>query len=184
MVRGELVMKGYWRDPELTARTVKDGWLHTGDVGLIDDDGHLQITDRKKDIIVNSGGDNIAPQRVEGILILEREISQAMVYGDRRPHLVGVLVPDAEWSKEWAAANGREYDPKALAEDKAFHAALMTVVDRVNRSLSTIEKVRRVIVAPEHFTMDNGQITPTLKLRRHKIVEVYGTALNALYGKE
>lgn len=182
LVRGELVMQGYWRDPELTASTIKGGWLHTGDVGLIDDDGHLQITDRKKDIIVNSGGDNISPQRVEGMLILEPEITQAMVYGDRRPHLVGVLVADAEWSRNWAATNGREYDPEALAEDKAFHAAVMAVVDRVNRNLSTIEKVRRILIAPEAFSLDNGQITPTLKLRRHKILESYGEALNALYG--
>ncbi|MDX9859529.1 MAG: AMP-dependent synthetase/ligase [Rhodospirillales bacterium] len=182
LVRGELVMQGYWRDPDLTARTIKDGWLHTGDVGVIDDDGHLLITDRKKDIIVNSGGDNIAPQRVEGMLTLEPEIAQAMVYGDRRPHLVGVLVADAEWSRAWAAENGREYDPKALAGDRVFSGAMMAAVDRVNRNLSTIEKVRRVIVAPEPFSIDNGQITPTLKLRRHKIVEAYGDALDALYG--
>lgn len=182
LVRGELVMQGYWRDPDLTARTVKDGWLHTGDVGVIDEDGHLLITDRKKDIIVNSGGDNIAPQRVEGMLTLEPEIAQAMVYGDRRPHLVGVLVPDAEWCRNWAAANGREYDPAALAGDKVFHGAMMAVVDRVNRNLSTIEKVRRIVVAPTPFSIDNEQITPTLKLRRHKIVETYGDALNALYG--
>jgi long-chain acyl-CoA synthetase len=116
------------------------------------------------------------------MLILEPEIAQAMVYGDRRPHLVGVLVADAEWGKGWADANGREYNPAALAGDKAFHAALMAVVDRVNRNLSTIEKVRRVIIAPEPFSMDNGQITPTLKLRRHKIMEAYGKALQALYG--
>jgi len=182
LVRGELVMQGYWRDPDLTARTVRDGWLHTGDVGLIDEDGHLLITDRKKDIIVNSGGDNISPQRVEGMLTLEPEIAQAMVYGDRRPHLVGVLVPDAEWSRAWAAANGREPDAAALAGDKTFHGAMMAVVDRVNRNLSTIEKVRRIVVAPEPFSIDNEQITPTLKLRRHKIVETYGEALNALYG--
>ncbi len=182
LVRGELVMQGYWRDPDLTARTVRDGWLYTGDVGIIDEDGHLLITDRKKDIIVNSGGDNIAPQRVEGMLTLEPEIAQAMVVGDRRPHLVGVIVPDAEWSRTWAVENGREYDPPALAGDRAFQGAMMAVVDRVNRNLSTIEKVRRIVVAPTPFSINNGQITPTLKLRRHKIVETYGPALDALYG--
>ena len=96
LVRGELVMCGYWDDPRTTAETVRDGWLYTGDVGRLDDDGYIQITDRKKDIIVNSGGDNISPQRVEGLLTLQSEIAQAMVYGDRRPHLVALLVPDPE----------------------------------------------------------------------------------------
>src|SRR5690606_33608778 len=94
LVRGELVMQGYWNQPQATAETLRDGWLHTGDIGVFDEDGYLSITDRKKDIIVNSGGDNIAPQRVEGFLTLEREIAQAMVYGDKRPYLVALLVPD------------------------------------------------------------------------------------------
>src|SRR5690606_20287546 len=95
LVRGELVMQGYWNNPEATAEVLKDGWVHTGDVGLIDADGFIQITDRKKDIIVNSGGDNVSPQRVEGFLTLQPEIHQAMVYGDKRPYLVALIVPDA-----------------------------------------------------------------------------------------
>ena len=97
LVRGELVMKGYWRDQEATARAIQDGWLHTGDIGEIDPDGHLLITDRKKDIIVLSGGDNVSPARLEGLLTLEPEIAQAMVYGDRRSHLLALLVPDEEF---------------------------------------------------------------------------------------
>ncbi|MBL6927571.1 MAG: long-chain fatty acid--CoA ligase [Rhodospirillales bacterium] len=173
LIRGELVMQGYWRDPELSAQTVKDGWLHTGDIGVIDADGYIQITDRKKDIIVNSGGDNISPQRVEGILTLEPEIAQAMVYGDQKPHLVGILIPDAEWLKGWKAANGPDAD---------VHGALSAAVDRVNKDLSNIEKVRRFIVGDEAFSIDNEQMTPTLKVRRHKITEVYGERLEGLYG--
>ena len=181
LVRGDLVMQGYWNNPEATAETIRDGWLHTGDVGLIDQDGHLKITDRKKDIIVNSGGDNLSPQRIEGILALEPEIAQAMVYGDRRPHLVGLLVADAEWAATWADAHGRSGKAEDLAGDADFHKALGAAVERVNRSLSNVEKVRRFMIASGPFTIENGQMTPTMKIRRHKIKEVYGAALEALY---
>lgn len=182
LLRGEMVMQGYWRAPDLTAQAIRDGWLYTGDVGRLDEDGYLQITDRKKDIIVNSGGDNLSPQRVEGMLTLEPEIAQAMVHGDRRPHLVGIIVPDADWTRDWAEAKGVPADLPALAEDREFRTALSDAVDRVNKSLSTIERVRRFIVAPEPFSIENEQMTPTLKVRRHKIREVYGDALEAQYG--
>jgi long-chain acyl-CoA synthetase len=181
LVRGELVMIGYWRDPEGTAATVRDGWLHTGDVGRFDSDGYIEITDRKKDIIVNSGGDNLSPARVEGFLTLEPEIGQAMVYGDKRPHLVGLVVPNKEFAERWAKNHGKEADTAALAKEPAFEAALWAAVERVNGRLSNIEKVRRVIVATEPFTVDNGMMTPTLKIRRHKIREHYGAALERLY---
>jgi long-chain acyl-CoA synthetase len=181
LIRGELVMKGYWRDEAATARAIVDGWLHTGDIGLIDEDGHLQITDRKKDILINDKGDNVAPARVEGLLTLEPEIAQAMLYGDRRPHMVALLVPDAEWAAKWAAEQGKPADPAALAGDAAFHAALDKAVSRVNQRLSTIEKVRRFAIAAEPFSIDNEQMTPTMKIRRHVIVRRYREALDALY---
>lgn len=181
LVRGELVMSGYWGDEDATQNTVKDGWLHTGDIGHIDGDGHLQITDRKKDIIVNSGGDNIAPQRIEGMLTLEPEIAQAMVYGDKRAHIAALLAPDAEWLKDWMAAHGKSGDLPQLADDADLHKALMDAVERVNARLSNIEKVRKFIVADEAFTIENAQMTPTLKVRRHKLIEVYGERLDALY---
>lgn len=181
LVRGELVMQGYWRDEHATRATIQDGWLHTGDIGHIDEDGHLQITDRKKDIIVNSGGDNIAPQRIEGMLTLEPQIAQAMVAGDKRPHIVALLVPDADWLKTWATANAKGDDLAMLADDPDLHHALWDAVDRVNGHLSNIEKVRKFMVATEPFSVDNGQMTPTLKVRRHKIKEIYGEALDALY---
>jgi long-chain acyl-CoA synthetase len=180
-VRGELVMQGYWNNPEATGEVIKEGWLHTGDVGNFDDNGHLMITDRKKDIIVNSGGDNIAPQRVEGILIAERELSQAMVYGDKRPHLVAVVVPDADWLTEWKRANRKKGELADLANDKDLHTALAPAFGRVNKSLSNIEKVRRFIIASEPFTVENEQMTPTMKVRRHVVRGVYGDRLEALY---
>src|SRR5262249_28334534 len=97
LVRSEAVMKGYWREPEASAMAVRDGWLHTGDIGSLDADGYLKITDRKRDIIVLSGGDTISPARLEGFLVLQPEINQAMVHGDRHPHLVALLVPDADF---------------------------------------------------------------------------------------
>jgi long-chain acyl-CoA synthetase len=183
LVRGELVMQGYYGDPDTTALVVRDGWLHTGDVGLIDADGHLVITDRKKDIIVNSGGDNVSPARVEGFLTLQPEIAQAMVYGDKKPHLVAVIVPDGEAAAAWARANRRPADPAALAADAQFHDHVSKAVERVNLGLAQTERVRRFVLAKEPFTTDNGMLTPSMKIRRHVIRGAYGAALEALYGR-
>jgi long-chain acyl-CoA synthetase len=182
LVRGENVMLGYWNDPAGTAQVLRDGWLHTGDIGELDADGYLKITDRKKDIIVNSGGDNVSPQRVEGFLTLAPEIAQAMAHGDRRPHLVALVVPDAEWAAGWARDHGKTTDLAALVEDAEFRQAMQQAVERVNKGLSTIEKVRKIVVSAEGFTTDNGMLTPTMKIRRHVIRKVYGELLEALYG--
>jgi len=183
LVRGELLMQGYWNNPEATRDTLRDGWLHTGDIGVIDDDGCIKITDRKKDIIVSSGGDNVSPQRIEGILTVEPEIAQVMVYGDRRPHLVAVVVPDAEFASAWAAENNRDADLAALMSDADFMKAIGAAIDRVNRTLSVIERVRKFILIAEGFTIENGMLTPSMKIRRHIIRERYGDALDTLYGK-
>ncbi len=164
MVRGELVMHGYWRNPEETARVLRDGWLGTGDVGHFDEKGRIVITDRKKDIIVNDKGDNVSPQRIEGMLTLQPEIAQAMVYGDRRPHLVALLVPDPE-----------------IASAPDLNQRLQRAVDRVNADLSVIERVRRFILADEPFAIDNEQLTPSMKIRRHVIKQIYGERLDTLY---
>jgi long-chain acyl-CoA synthetase len=179
LVRGELVMHGYWRNEAETARVLRDGWLHTGDIGEIDAAGRIRITDRKKDLIINDKGDNIAPQKVEGMLTLQPEIAQAMIAGDRKPYMVAVLVPDAEWQAEWAKAHDVAAD--ALAEDPAFRAALQAAVDRTNRDLSVIERVRRFILADAPFTIENEQLTPSLKIRRHILRQAYGERLAALY---
>ncbi len=181
LVRGELVMKGYWRNEAETARVLQNGWLHTGDIGHIDADGHIVITDRKKDIIVNDKGDNVSPQRVEGMITLEPEILQAMVYGDKKPHLVALVVPDPDWLKEWASANSRTTNLATLYQDPALVAALQAAIDRVNRTNSVTEKIRRIAVAKDAFSVDNEQMTPTLKIRRHVIKRIYGDTLEALY---
>ena len=176
-------MKGYWRNPAQTEKALADGWLHTGDVGHVDDKGRIVITDRKKDLIVNDKGDNVSPQKVEGMLTLQPEILQAMVVGDRRPYLVGLLVPDPEWTAEWAAASGKPRDFAALRDDPDYHRALTAAVDRVNADLSVIEKVRRFILADEPFSTDNEQLTASIKIRRHVIRAAYGERLDALYRK-
>jgi long-chain acyl-CoA synthetase len=181
LVRGELVMHGYWRNEAETARTLKDGWLHTGDIGHFDHKGRIKITDRKKDMIVNDKGDNIAPQKVEGMLTLQPEIAQAMVSGDKRPYVVGLIVPDAEWALEWARANGEKFDLKALQELPAFKNAVRAAVDRTNTDLSVIEKVRQFAFADEAFTIENEEMTPSMKIRRHKIRERYQERVDGLY---
>ncbi|HMO67737.1 MAG TPA: long-chain fatty acid--CoA ligase [Novosphingobium sp.] len=181
LVRGELVMQGYWRNEAETARALKDGWLHTGDIGHLDDKGRIVITDRKKDMIVNDKGDNVAPQRVEGMLTLQPEIAQAMVVGDKRPYIVGLIVPDAEWALAWARDNDEKFDLRALQDLPAFRSAVRAAIDRVNRDLSVIEKVRQFTFADEAFTIENEEMTPSLKIRRHKLKERYGTRLDALY---
>ena len=169
MVRGEQVMKGYWKNPEQSAQVLRDGWLATGDVGHLDERNRIVITDRKKDLIINDKGDNVSPQRVEGMLTLQPEVSQAMVFGDRRPHLVGLIVPDPEFAADYKG------DEAGLAR------AVGKAVDRVNADLSVIEKVRRFIFADAPFSVENEQLTPSMKIRRHVIADVYGERLDALF---
>jgi len=181
LVAGDNVMKGYWNDPEATARTLVDGWLSTGDIGRLDPDGYLRITDRKRDFIKNSGGDMISPARVEGALTLAPEIAQAMVFGDRRPYLVAVIVPDPDFAATHTAGRAAPADLAALARDAGLHKALGDVVARVNQGLPAAERVRRFVIAGEPFSLANAQLTPTLKIRRHAIREAYQIAFEALY---
>jgi long-chain acyl-CoA synthetase len=181
LVRGELVMHGYWRNEVETARVLQNGWLHTGDIGHIDGKGRLVITDRKKDIIVNDKGDNVSPQRVEGMLTLQPEILQAMVYGDKRPHLVGIIVPDPEWATDWAKAAGLPTDMRLLKEHDSFRAAVRAAVDRVNSELSVIEKVRKFDFADEPFTIENEEMTPSMKIRRHVLNQRYAERIGGMY---
>ncbi len=181
LCRGELVMHGYWQNQGETDRALQDGWLHTGDIGHIDDKGRIVITDRKKDMIVNDKGDNVAPQKVEGMLTLQPEIGQAMVVGDRRPYVVGLIVPDAEWALDWCRAQGKALDCTKAQELPEFRAAIRKAIDRVNAELSVIEKVRGFTFADEPFGIENEEMTPSMKIRRHKIKERYGERLDALY---
>jgi len=182
LVRGELVMNGYWNRPQETEQTIRDGWLHTGDIGELDEDGYLKITDRKKDIIVNSGGDNLSPQRVESILTLAPEIAQVMVYGDKRPYLVALIVPDEEFVLQWARSNKKPHDLAQLVNDDAFRAHLRHVVNQINEGLSVIERVRNFALIAEPFSVENAMLTPSVKIRRHIITRYYDGQIMGLYG--
>jgi long-chain acyl-CoA synthetase len=159
LVRGDLVMDGYWLRPKDTAAAIRDGWLHTGDIGELDLDGYLRITDRKKDIIVLSGGENVSPAKIEGMLMAEREIAQAVVAGDGRSGLTALVVP----------ADG--YDDVAVA----------LAVNRTNHRLSVTERIRKHAVVPA-FTVENGLLTPTQKIRRMLVIRANAEVLAKLHG--
>jgi long-chain acyl-CoA synthetase len=159
LVRGDLVMAGYWNAEEATAHAIRDGWLHTGDVGAFDPDGYLRITDRKKDFIKTSGGEMVAPARIEGLLMAQPEVAQAVVGGDGRSHLVALLVP----------AEG--FDEIGLA----------MAVDRANKQLSVTERVRKWSRVPA-FTIENGLLTSTQKIRRPLVLREHAERVAELYG--
>lgn len=171
-IKGRLVMGGYWRDEEGTHQTIKDGWLHTGDVGYLED-GYLVITDRKRDIIKLSGGDTLSPARIEGIITLVPEIAQAMVMGDGQPALAAVLVPSADFIAQYAASHKAPPDLAILCKNEDFNRAIGRILERACAGLSNLERVRRFVIASEPFSMQNGMMTPSFKLRRHVIREHY-----------
>ena len=177
LVRGEMVMQGYWQDPAATATAIDpEGWLHTGDIGVIEADGCLRITDRKKDIIVNSGGDNVSPQRIETLLTLQPGIAQAMVHGDRRPHLVALIVPEPERVQALGTpARG------VVIEHPRLKAEIAMAVEQVNAHLAPVERIRRFTVLAEPFSVENGLLTPTMKIRRHLIRESHAEILDGMY---
>ncbi|MDI9314326.1 MAG: AMP-dependent synthetase/ligase [Hydrotalea sp.] len=169
LLKGPTLMNGYWRDPKATKEAfTADGYLKTGDIGKLDN-GHLYITDRKKDIIVNSGGENIAPQKIENALQLEPAIRQAMVYGDKKSYLVALLVVAEDvWQQ-----HGKKPDE--------LKKILQAAVDRTNKKLAQFEKIRKFTVTPQEFTIANEMLSPTLKLRRHAVLEKYKKDIDGLY---
>ena len=159
LVKGENVMLGYWNMKKETEKIIIDGWLHTGDIGEITDDGNLKITDRKKEIIVNLGGDNISPSKIENLLCLNEKIKQSFVYGDKKTYLVALIVSETEENKK----------------------EIENYLENLNKSLSLVEKVKKFELIKEEFTIENGMLTPTLKLKRKKILEKYKNDLEKLY---
>ena len=159
LVKGENVMLGYWNMKKETDEIIKDGWLHTGDIGEITKEGNLKITDRKKEIIVNLGGDNISPSKIENLLCLDEKIKQSFVYGDKKNYLVALVVTESEKNKK----------------------EIELYIENLNKSLSVIEKIKKIRLINEEFTIENGMLTPTLKLKRKKILEKYKEELEKLY---
>ena len=181
LVSGENVMNGYWDDPKSTSSTLINGWIHTGDIGALDVDGYLKITDRKKDIIVNAGGDNISPSRIEAKLDIEPEISQSMMYGDYKNYLVAIIVPDREFAKKWAKDNDKEFSIKELIKDETFIKVIKQTTEKVNKQLSVIEQIRKFLLIDKEFTIENEMMTPTLKVRRFMVKLNYKNELEELY---
>jgi long-chain acyl-CoA synthetase len=182
LVRGGNVFQGYYRNDEGSAATLIDGWLHTGDVGVFDDDGYLTITDRKKDLIITAQGKNVAPQELESRLKYHPLVSQAVVIGDRRPYLVALITLDPDASARFAVEHGLDATaPAAFAEAPAVLGAIQGAVDAVNAEFSRAEQIKRFHILPRDFSVEEEEITPTLKVRRRAIVERYDGAIEALY---
>ena len=159
LVKGENVMLGYWNKKDETNEVIKEGWLHTGDIGKFTKEGNLKITDRKKEIIVNLGGDNISPSKIENLLCLNEKIKQSLVYGDKKTYLVALIVTDNEENR----------------------SEINLYIENLNKNLQTIEKIKKIKLIKEEFTIENGMLTPTLKLKRKKILEKYKKDLEKLY---
>ena len=162
LVKGENVMIGYWNKKKETDEAIIDGWLHTGDIGEIDpEDGYLKITDRKKDIIVSAGGDNISPAKIENMITNEVEIDQCLVYGDKKNYLVALIVPNKDFKKE---------------NEKIYN-----VIEKINKKLTVLEKIKKIQLIDENFSIENGLMTPTMKVKRKKVTEKYKNQLEKLY---
>jgi long-chain acyl-CoA synthetase len=162
LVKGENVMLGYWNKREDTEKVLKDGWLHTGDIGEIDSkDGYLKITDRKKDIIVSAGGDNISPAKIENQLTNSPAIDQCMVYGDGKNYLVALIVPNKDFEGQKEKIN--------------------EIVGEINKNLTLLEKIKKFYLINEGFSIENGLLTPTMKVKRNKVIAKYKNILENFY---
>ncbi len=186
LVRGPHVFKEYFRDPAATREAIDaERWFHTGDIGVIDAEGFLRITDRKKDIIVTSGGKNVAPQNIENLLKTDKFVSQSFVYGDRKKYLTAILTLAPEEIVKWAAENGvAERDPVKLASDPKVVAMMNARVEEMNRSLASFEQVKKFVLLGTDFSQETGELTPTLKVKRKVVLQKYGMLLDALYEKD
>ena len=185
LIRSETIFQGYFKDPEATAEVLgADGWLLTGDIAEIDEDGFIKITDRKKDIIVTAGGKNVAPQNLENDLKTSKYVSQAMVVGDRQPYIAALITLDPEELPKWAAERGLEGDVATLAENEQVRDLIQGVVDSVNADRSRYEQIKRFAILPRDFTMEDDELTPTLKLKRRVVSKHFPDELEGLYAGE
>ena len=180
LIKGPCIMKEYYRNPAATAEALKDGWFYTGDIGLLDEAGHLKITDRKKDIIVTAGGKNVAPQNLENELKTDPLVSQAMVHGDKRKFLSVLVALNEENARKWASENGVPAGA-ALHEDPKVKARIQQAVDAVNAKQPSYATLKRFAIVPKDFTQETGELTPTLKVKRKVVTQKYQKVLDAFY---
>ena len=180
MVKTEAMLTEYYKNKEATKEAIKDGWLYTGDIGELTVEGYVKITDRKKDIIITSAGKNVAPQKIENTLKLQKHISNAMVVGDQRKFLVAIISIDHEAFRD-DGVSGRTYEE--LAEDSKVYEIIDQEIHTVNKELASFESIKGFFIAPSDFTVENGQITPSLKLKKKVILKTYAKEIDALYKK-
>jgi long-chain acyl-CoA synthetase len=180
LLKGPNMMHGYFKNDEATTETLEDGWLHTGDIGYIDDDGFLFINGRKKDIIITAGGKNITPANLENGLKQNRWISQAVVIGDRRPYLVALITLDPEEAPKFAEEHGLSVEDVPGSEE--MRAEVQKVVDHVNDDYGRVEQIKKFTILPEDLTQEQGTLTPTLKVKRNIVNEKFGAEIEKLYG--
>lgn len=182
MLKGPNIMKGYWKDEAATAEVIKDDWFYTGDIGLIDADGYLKITDRKKHIIVTSGGKNIAPLPIENLILDSPYVDQTMIVGEKRPFLIALIVPDFVKLRDFAAENQiKAASPKELIANKEVVQIYEKLLKSISRQLATHEKVRKFLLVEQPFSIENGMMTPTLKLKRKEITSKFSAEIDNLY---
>jgi len=183
LARGPQVMLGYFNNEEATAEVLDaDGWFSTGDIGHLDDDGYLFITDRKKDLIVTAGGKNIAPQPIENAFATDKFVAQAVVIGDRRPYLTAILVPDMENLRDYAKGQGLTVeDDEQLVADPTIRNLFQGIVDRRNQDLPGFTQIKKFNLLPREFTLDGGELTPTMKVKRFAITRKYTDIIDAMY---
>ena len=183
LARGPLVFSGYYKDEELTRQVLsEDGWYATGDIGNFDTDGFLHITDRKKDIIVTSGGKNIAPQNIENMLKRSIYVSQAIVHGDKRNFLTCLFTLDPETLRPWAKGQGLEAgDWKALCTDAKVIGLIQSELNAINAHLAKFETVKYFRIVPDEFTIERGELTPTMKVKRKVVAAKYAELLDSMY---
>ncbi|HXG59629.1 MAG TPA: AMP-binding protein, partial [Thermoanaerobaculia bacterium] len=186
LARGPNIMKGYWNNPEATAQAIdSEGWFHTGDIGEIDADGFLRITDRKKDIIISAYGKNIAPQPLEALLKSSPYVGTPVIIGDRRKYLVALIVPNFEKLERDLAAMGiRVSSREELVAHPKVREIFQSEIDRLNQNLPSYEQIRRFALLPRDFTIENDEITPSLKVKRKNIDQKYKDIIDQLYADE
>ena len=182
LVQSKKVMRGYWNDTESTARALQDGWFHTGDIGEISAEGYLRITDRKKDLIKTAGGKYVAPQKLEGLLKANRFISQVHIHGDQRKYVVALLTLNMDAVQKFAEENGvNSKDPESLVENAKVKDLIRRGVAEVNAQLASYESIKNFAILPREFTIEAGELTPSLKVKR-KVVDVkYRDLIDKLY---
>jgi len=181
LVKGPNVFQGYHKNPEATAETIVDGWLHTGDIGEIDADGFIKITGRKKDIIITAGGKNITPANLEAEIKQHPLVSQCVVVGDRRPYLVALVTLDPEEAVAYAKEHGLPEDPAQLAQNPDIKASIMAHVDKINQNFARVEQVKKISILPADLSQESGELTPTLKVKRAVVASKHEGAIEELY---